>query len=185
MRTPGTWKDFAMQLPDRPNLRYLRDQAKNLVRSGGARTLTEAQLQIARQYGFPSWPKLKQHVQSLTKTGKLTQAIAANDLARVDALLTADPALRQFLIDDVPLMAVAQPGRIPMMELLVRNGADVNGLRWGWFPVLFTPCENLAPEPLQWLLDLQSMEIMFFLASDAPGACRVDARTELLRSLQQ
>jgi hypothetical protein len=40
-----------------------------------------------------------------------------------------------------------------MMELLVRHGADVNGLRWGWFPVLFTPCENLEPEPLQWLLD--------------------------------
>jgi ankyrin repeat protein len=79
--------------------------------------------------------------------------LAANDLARVDALLTADPVLRQFLIDDVSLMAVAQPGRIPMMELLVRNGADVNGLRWGWFPVLFTPCENLEPEPLQWLLD--------------------------------
>jgi len=50
-------------------------------------------------------------------------------------------------------MAVAQPGRIPMMELLVRHGADVNGLRWGWFTVLFTPCENLEPEPLQWLLD--------------------------------
>ncbi len=38
-----------------------------------------------------------------------------------------------------------------MMELLVRHGADVNGLCWGWFPVLFTPCENLEPEPLQWL----------------------------------
>lgn len=142
-----------MQLPDRPNLRYLRDQAKKLVRSGAAPTLAQAQFQIARQYGFPSWPKLKQHVESLKKTGQLTQAIAANDVARVDALLTANPELRQFLIDDVSLMAVAQPGRIPMMELLVRHGADVNGLRWGWFSVLFTPCENLEPEPLQWLLD--------------------------------
>jgi ankyrin repeat protein len=49
-------------------------------------------------------------------------------------------------------MRVAQPGRIPMMELLVRHGADVNGLCWGWFPVLFTPCENLEPEPLRWLV---------------------------------
>ena len=39
------------------------------------------------------------------------------------------------------------------MELLVRHGADVDGLCWGWFPVLFTPCENLEPEPLQWLLN--------------------------------
>lgn len=84
---------------------------------------------------------------------QLNQAISANDLARVQELLTANPELRQVLIDDVPLQRVAQPGRIPMMELLVRHGADVNGLCWGWFPALFTPCENLEPEPLQWLLD--------------------------------
>ena len=142
-----------MQLPERPNLRHLRDQAKSLVRTRAAPTLADAQFQIARQYGFPSWPKLKQHVELLEQAGELRQAISQNDLARVDALLTANAGLRQVLIDDVPLQALAQPGRIPMMEVLVRHGADVNGLRWGWFPVLFTPCENLEPEPLQWLLD--------------------------------
>ena len=139
-----------MQLPHRPNLRHLRDQAKDLVRSGAAPGVADAQFQVARQYGFPSWAKLKNHVESLEKAGQLTQAIASNDLARVQELLTTNPEL---LIDDVPLMAVAQPGRTPMMELLVRHGADVNGLRWGWFPVLFTPCENLEPEPLKRLLD--------------------------------
>lgn len=142
-----------MQLPDRPNLRHLRDQAKDLVRSGAAVTLADAQFQIARQYGFPSWPKIKEHVESLEVAGQLRQAIDRNDLARVETLLTANPGLRQILIDDVPLQRVAQPGRVPMMELLVRYGADVNGLCWGWFPVLFTPCENLEPEPLKWLLD--------------------------------
>lgn len=142
-----------MQLPDRPNLRHLRDQAKNLVRSGAASTLADAQFQIARQYGFPSWPNLKHYIDGLRATGQLKQAISANNLARVEEFLTANPELRQVLIDDVPLQGVAQPGRIPMMELLVRHGADVNGLCWGWFPVLFTPCENLEPEPLQWLLD--------------------------------
>lgn len=142
-----------MQLPDRPNLRHLRDQANDLVRSGAATTLAAAQLQIARSYGFPSWPKLKGHIETLEASGQLKQAIAANDLARVQELLTSNPGLRQVLIDDVPLMAVSQPGRIPMMELLVRHGADVNGLCYGWFPVLFCPCENLEPEPLQWLLD--------------------------------
>jgi len=142
-----------MQLPDRPNLRHLRDQAKDLVRSGAAPTLADAQFLIAREYGFPSWPKLKEHVESLEKAGQLNQAINANDLARVEELLTLNPELRQVLIDEVPLQRVAQPGRIPMMELLVRHGADANGLCWGWFPALFTPCENLEPEPLQWLLD--------------------------------
>lgn len=142
-----------MQLPNRSNLRHLRDQAKDLVRSGAAATLAGAQLQIARQYGFPSWPKLKQHVETLDVSGKLGQAIDANDLDRVADLLTSKPEFRQLLLDTVPLMRVAQPGRIPMMELLVRHGADVNGLCWGWFPVLFTPCENLEPEPLRWLLE--------------------------------
>jgi hypothetical protein len=142
-----------MQLPERPNLRHLRDQAKDLVRTGTAPTLADAQFQIARQYGFASWPRLKQHIESLEKAGQLKQAINSNDLTRVHELLTAEPGLRQVLIDDVPLQRVAQPGRIPMMELLVRHGADVNGLAWGWFPALFTPCENLEPEPLQWLLN--------------------------------
>jgi hypothetical protein len=142
-----------MQLRDRPNLRHLRDQAKDLVRSGALRTLAAAQFQLARQYGFASWAKLKQQVESLKDAGRLRRAIAGNDVARVEEFLTSNPGLRQVLIDDVPLQAVAQPGRIPMMELLVRHGADVNGLCWGWFPALFTPCENLEPEPLQWLLD--------------------------------
>src|SRR4051812_10227251 len=138
-----------MHLPERPNLRHLRDQAKDLIRSGVAATLAAAQLQLARNYGFPSWPKLKQHVESLEKAGELRQAIDRNDPAHVKAVLTSNPQLRHILITDVPLQRVAQPGRIPMMELLVHYGADVNGLCWGWFPVLFTPCENLEPEPLQ------------------------------------
>ena len=142
-----------MQLPERPNLRHLRDQAKDLVRTGAASTLADAQFQIARQYGLPSWPKLQQHVESLKKAGQLNQAINSNDLVRVEELLTANPELRQVLIGEVPLQRVSQPGRIPMMELLVRYGADVNGLAWGWFPAMFTPCENLEPEPLKWLLD--------------------------------
>jgi ankyrin repeat protein len=93
------------------------------------------------------------HVDSLELAAELRQAIRRHDVPRIDALLTANSDLRQVLIDDVPLQALAQPGRIPIMELLVRHGADVNGLRWGWFPVLFTPCENLESEPLQWLLD--------------------------------
>ena len=141
-----------MKLPDRPNLRHLRDQAKDLVRAGATSTLADAQLQIARQYGFASWPKLKQHVESLEQAGQLTHAIGCNDVSRVDELLTSSAALREFVRDDECIMPT-QPGRIPMMELLWRYGASVNGLCMGWFPLLFYPCENLEPEPLKWLLD--------------------------------
>jgi hypothetical protein len=141
-----------MQLPDRPNLRHLRDQAKDLVRAGTASSLADAQLQIARQYDFASWPKLKRHVESLEKAGQLKQAIECDDLRRVEELLRANSELRELLADDASFM-VAWPGRTPIMEVLVHYGANVNGLHWGWFPVLFGPCENLHAEPLKWLLD--------------------------------
>ena len=65
------------QLPDRPDLAQLRRQARELHRAaadgdaGALRrvrqvsektTLSTAQLAIAREYGFPSWPKLKDGV---------------------------------------------------------------------------------------------------------------------------
>jgi ankyrin repeat protein len=53
-----------------------------------------------------------------------------------------------------PLMRAALKGyRVPMMELLVSHGADVNALWHGHFPIIFAPCESLDPEALKWLLD--------------------------------
>jgi ankyrin repeat protein len=55
---------------------------------------------------------------------------------------------------DVPLMRAALNAyRIPMMELLVSHGADVNALWHGHFPIVFAPCESLDPAALKWLLD--------------------------------
>jgi uncharacterized protein (TIGR03067 family) len=56
-------------LPARPNLDHLRRQAKALLaelRNRDARSrLADAQLQIARQNGFPSWPVLSRHIELL------------------------------------------------------------------------------------------------------------------------
>jgi hypothetical protein len=38
----------ARPLPDRPNLRHLKDQAKDLLKAGAALSLAGAQIQIAR-----------------------------------------------------------------------------------------------------------------------------------------
>lgn len=55
---------------------------------------------------------------------------------------------------DGPLMRAALNGdRIPMMELLVAHGADVNALWNGDFPILFAACETVDPVSLKWLLD--------------------------------
>ncbi len=55
---------------------------------------------------------------------------------------------------DGPLMRAALKGdRIPMMELLVSYGADVNAEWNGDFPIIFAPCEAVDPQALTWLLD--------------------------------
>jgi hypothetical protein len=55
---------------------------------------------------------------------------------------------------DGPLMRAALNGlRIPMMELLVAHGAQVNARWHGHFPIVFAPCESLDPAALAWLLE--------------------------------
>ena len=193
---PTHSEDAARPLPDRPNLRHLKDQAKDLLKSGGAMSLTDAQFKIARRYGFSSWPKLKVHVDSLEEIGQLKQAIDTNDFERVKSLMKRNPALHraplgynkngpltwvaecrvpweppsatrlaiaQWMIEkgsdvhqggDGPLMRAALFGhRIPMMELLVAHGADVNAEWNGYFPILFAPCETVERAPIKWLLE--------------------------------
>src|SRR5215475_9376671 len=76
----------SVSLPDDASLEQLRKQAKDvrdLARAGipgaldlvaehhpmGAHpvTLTGAQLVVARHYGFPSWPRLKHHLELLNR----------------------------------------------------------------------------------------------------------------------
>ncbi len=55
---------------------------------------------------------------------------------------------------DGPLMRAALNGdRVPMMELLVSYGADVNAEWNGDFPILFAPCETVDPIAIRWLLE--------------------------------
>jgi len=193
---PTNSADLPRPLPDRPNLRHLKDQAKDLFKAGGAESLTEAQFKIAHLYGFASWPKLKAHVDALEEVGQLKLAVDANDFDRVKALMTRNPSLHgaplgygkngpltwaaecrvpyeppsparlaigEWMIEngsdvhqggDGPLMRAALKGdRIPMMELLLRHGANVNAEWNGYFPIIFSPCETVEATALKWLLD--------------------------------
>src|SRR5258706_11625351 len=55
--------------------------------------------------------------------------------------------------DGTLLRAALNGERIPMMELLVAHGADVNAEWNGNFPIIFAPCEAVDPIALKWLLD--------------------------------
>ncbi|MGZ6316652.1 MAG: ankyrin repeat domain-containing protein [Anaerolineales bacterium] len=186
-------------LPERPNLRHLKDQAKAMVKTGQAASLAEAQFEIARVYGFAGWTQLKKHIEASNQNleiADLKQAVDSNDLDRVKQLMTHNPSLHRAPLGygkDGPLTWVAEcrvpwepPGparlamaewmiaqgsdvhqggdgplmraalnasRIPMMELLVSHGANVNALWHGHFPIIFAPCESLDPVALKWLLD--------------------------------
>jgi hypothetical protein len=60
---------MSRELPLRANIEHLRKQAKERLReiqqSDPQAKLTDAQHDIAREYGFVSWPKLRAHVESL------------------------------------------------------------------------------------------------------------------------
>src|SRR5882724_7481481 len=107
---------MSRELPAKPNLEHLKEQAKDLLRKiqqGDAdaiervRTfvafsapaslkLADAQHVIARDYGFSNLPKLKQHVESLAldPAGKLSAAVCASDADKTARLIESHPELK-------------------------------------------------------------------------------------------
>ncbi|HTW13449.1 MAG TPA: hypothetical protein VME01_11940, partial [Solirubrobacteraceae bacterium] len=90
--------DHPRSLPPRPDLRHLRDEAKDRRRSGEFPTLALAQLAVAREHGFASWPRLKMHVEAVTlsaaeRAQALVRSALSADTRRAHALLAVDPAL--------------------------------------------------------------------------------------------
>ncbi len=83
----------ASHLPSKPNLRHLKDQAKDRLANGDAPSLAMALFQVARHYGFPSWPKLRDHVLCLPFAENLKQAINLDNLAEVWQLLAETPRI--------------------------------------------------------------------------------------------
>jgi ankyrin repeat protein len=135
---PTHSEDAPRPLPERPNLRHLKDQAKDLLKAGEAESLTEAQFKIARLYGFVSWPKLKEHLDSLEEIGQLKLAIDTNHLDAVKDLMMRNPALHRAPLGynkNGPLTWVAEcrvpweapsPARLAMAEWMIGHGSDVH-----------------------------------------------------------
>jgi ankyrin repeat protein len=122
-----------LALPDNPNLDWLRKQAKRQLlelraANPGAR-LSDAQLDLARRYGFPSWRALKAHVDSLTVEGRLFTAARDGDVDALRALLDGDAGrlhVRMKPYDWSLLHIAAHSGRLEVVDLLLTRGLDVN-----------------------------------------------------------
>lgn len=97
-----------LSLPIRPDLYQYRTQAKELLAScaagnpdalarvanhrsrGGGPILSDAQLALAREHGFDSWPKLKRAIELIPQ---LCDALDPGDPVRISAILAEIPQL--------------------------------------------------------------------------------------------
>jgi len=134
-------------LPPRPDLDQLRRQAKELLnafKAGEPRVsaevhthyrnavsntfaLNDAQLVLARAYGFDSWPRLTSHVEGINAK-EFISAVGANDIDRVEAMLKArmDLVHAQWSYGDErrALHLAVMNRSAKMVRLLMRYGAD-------------------------------------------------------------
>ncbi len=145
----------AASLPKEANLQHLKHQAKDLQKafnSGAAVArervaaisklkrsaklrLADAQLVIAREYGFESWPKLKHFVEG-DATKLLIDAVNSNDAKAVRALLRKHPKLKARINEpifgfDSPAI-VSKSGQREMVDVLLEAGADINATSKWW-----------------------------------------------------
>ncbi len=141
-------------LRDKPDLAQLKRQAKELLQAfaaGGTDAAAEvdahyqgadparfalhdAQLVLARSYGFDSWPKLKAFVDGVTIRG-LCDAVRAGDIDGVRAMLVVRPELVHLDVaedDEHRALHHAVFQRRPeIVRLLMQHGADA---RQGIYP---------------------------------------------------
>jgi len=159
---------MSKSLPSRPSLEQLKNQAKDLLRSfnagdagafqrfrenhprwssaseperrGAGWSLVDAQLVIAREYGFDTWPRLKEHVEAVTlATGDpmelFKKAFAEHDADRFRRLLDRHPELRAKINEpvaafDAPI--ITQVRSREMLDVLLDAGADINAKSRWW-----------------------------------------------------
>src|SRR5215831_16269417 len=137
-------------LPTHPDLDQLRRQAKELLRAAQAGdtaaiariaavsdelTLAAAQLALAREYGFASWPRLKEEVDARTlglaeKADEFIQASISGNTRRAARMLEETPALAGYSFATAVILGDAERVRAELQQdptLATRNDP-----RTGW-----------------------------------------------------
>lgn len=167
------------ELPARPNLEHLKNQARTLLRQSHAAdpsatarlaafgvTAAQAKLAdalhvIAREYGFDTWPALKLHIEAASGDSieALTAAIRSNDAALVRQVLARHSDLKARIDEPIPassfhepaiLMAVHRNNR-EMVDALLDAGANINE-RTRWWAGGFGVLDAAGPELAEYLI---------------------------------
>jgi ankyrin repeat protein len=178
---------MSRQLPAKPNLEHLKKQAKELLRDCSLRVpeamerfrslgsksasaspkLADAQHVIACEYGFASWPKLRQHLESLIRAlepaEQLSFAIRAGDANganNVAKVLAKHPELKAQLNEPMadygegmtPLLAAVQWNNRKTIDVLLGAGADIN-VRSRWWAGGRGVLDECLPETAAFLIE--------------------------------
>jgi ankyrin repeat protein/catechol 2,3-dioxygenase-like lactoylglutathione lyase family enzyme len=121
-----------LNLPERASYEYLKKLAKErlaLLRERNPATkLADAQLAIAREYGFSSWRALKAEMdlRRLPNVAEFMRACTAGDLKMLRELLQCDPSLgRERLAGGTTGLHLAVR-HAKAVQLLIDHGADPN-----------------------------------------------------------
>ncbi len=183
----------ALVLPARPSLVHLKKLAKRLLRAlarGDAAALErlkkvlpsspaqpalhDAQLVIAREHGFESWPKLCAEIERRLGD-ELIAMVQAGDRVRVDAILRENPRLKSHQAEHVktPLHFAAEHDRLEIAEQLLAIGADLEAkVSWGM-------------TPLAWAANMGSAKVgALLLERGARASLWTDAGLGLLERVQ-
>jgi ankyrin repeat protein len=151
------------ELPAASNLEHLKKQAKALLsefrqgnpgatqrlrshdvlRADQEPQLADAQRVIAREYGFLSWSRLKEHVEEIAlekadPQEEFKAAIRRGDASRVSRLAERYPSLRDSAnapilgFDSPPILIAAQSKNRELVEVLLNLGANINARSQWW-----------------------------------------------------
>lgn len=201
-------------LPALPSLEQLKNQAKDLVKQFRAQNpealrrvqshlpraaniplealsatglkLSEAQFVLAREYDFPSWPRLKRHVETSQPNQEAAleafkAAVQTRNSTKLRTLLRTHPALVAQI--DAPLFSFDSPAILSAaghrdrktVDVLLAYGANIN-IRSQWWAGGFGVLPHSDPEFAAYLVERGAVVDVWAAA----GMNRLDRLEELI-----
>jgi ankyrin repeat protein len=171
---------MTQQLPENPNLEFLKKQAKSLLKQfldgnsgasaqigiavGKAATLADAQRAVAKEYGFSSWSNLKDAVEdrlrAINPSLQLLSAIRRDDSAGIKRILNSHSDLKRKLNQPwegvsfggtALIEAVGRKDR-SVIDTLIAAGADPN-VRSNWWAGSFGVLDWSDPDLSAFLMN--------------------------------
>jgi len=174
------WRKGARDALDRVRRRHpkFKDATEEAGASPGFK-LSDAELVIAREYGFSNWTALKQRIAARSAASALQEAIRTGDRDAVVAILRASPQMLHLPVWSgnwgPPMSHAANLGRLEIIEACAELGArdyqhafdravlqgQIHCARWLYAHgaklapgIIMGSCETLNPAGFKFLLEL-------------------------------